>query len=184
MKKIISILLICASLTSVLSLSACGNNRTDDTAQTSGQSTTDQSASNQTPSDDGASLSNYSLQEIADSIQSADHQYPSLVSVTDADEGFDFQYEFGIQKPEGVQELLVVKPMIGSIPFSIGLLRVDDKVDAAALASTIKSSVDPNKLICDTSTFVDTQARGHVIILVMDNDNARGQALIDAFKAL
>lgn len=176
MKKIICLLLAVTTLLSTVSLAACANGGED-------TETTDPSATN-APAADTEKPITLSLAEIAETIRSTDFEYPSLVTVNESEEGFMFEYEFGIAKPEGVNEVLVVKPIIGTVPFAIGLLRVDEGVDSAALAKQIKSSVDPNRLVCATSTYVETVARVDVIILVMDNDDARGQALIDAFKAL
>lgn len=177
MRKIICLLLLAAQLLAVLSLSSCGNNSgegengTDSTGTTASTEAADQPAA-------------LSLGEIMDKVLMIDYELPSFLREDQTSEYFNFNYEFGIDQPEGVKEVLISKPVQGIQPVSIGLIRLEEGVDAEALARQIESSVDPARLICGVSTFVKTVAREDVIILVMDDNNDRGQAVIDAFNAL
>lgn len=188
MNKLICLLLLAATLLTTVGLSACMTVDLGDEAGTAdktddkGESSTDGTNAGQTPSGDTVEPLALSLQEVADSIKSADYEYPTLVSTEVEDERFEYYY--GISKPSGVKETLAVEPMIGSIPFSLCLIRVEADSDVAKLASDIKSSVDPSKWVCVTASYVETAVNGDVIILVMDIDHARAQAMIDAFKAL
>lgn len=188
MKKIICMLLLAANLLTAISLSSCANNGSGDNAEnTQNTENTDKTnngtnSSTTAPSGGEESPASPSLQEIADSIQSTDYEYPSLMSV---EVGADtFEYFFGIAKPDGVKEALAVEPAMTSVPFSLCLIRVEEGTDTAKLASTIKEKVDPAKWVCVTASYVETAVNGDLIILVMDGDNARGKALVDAFKAI
>lgn len=124
-----------------------------------------------------------SLEEIYnDFISKVSAELPSMVQNSVSDDMFS--YYFGVDKPAGTKEAFVSEPMVGAMPFSITLLRVEGDADLAALASDIKSSVDPRRWICVEASFVETAVRGDVILLVLDGDNARGQEIIDAFKNL
>lgn len=186
MKKLICVLLLAGSLLTALSLSACGNNHSGDadttTENTKNNASTEKGDTNGTPSDNGGAVASLSLQEIADGIKSAETEYPMLMSVEVEDDAFE--YYFGIAKPAGVAEALAVEPAMTSVPFSVCLLRVEEGADTAKLAGDIKKSVDPAKWVCVTASYVETAVNGDVVLLVMDGDDARGKALIDAFKAL
>lgn len=181
MKKIISVLLLAASLFSTASLTACMSND-NDPDQT--QETTEQNddGSGKNPSEDNSAVEALSLQEIADSVR-GDHT-TGLTLESFAVEDDAFAYYFGIEKPEGVKDALAVEPPMTSVAFSLCLLRVEEGVDTAALAREIEESVDSNKWLCVSATYVKAVARGNTIILVMDGDDNRGKALIDEFNAI
>lgn len=185
MKKIISILLLAAALLSTASLTACmSNDNANDQTDQSADQTTEQNGdgSDQKPSEDNSAVEALSLQEVADSVR-GDHT-DGLTLESFAVEDDAFAYYFGIEKPEGVKDALAVEPPMTSVAFSLCLLRVEEDVDAEALAREIEESVDPNKWLCVSATCVKTAVRGNTIILVMDGDDARGRALIDEFNAI
>ncbi len=168
--------LICLLLFSALLLSACSKNAQNTTP-------TDTNVSDESSSNDIGVLKGYTLQEIFDEMKSSDeNEYPSLASTIIEDERFE--YYFGIQKPGEALEALAVEPIIGAIPFSVCLLRVEGGTDIAKLAQEIESSVDPRKWVCVEASYVKVSTRENVILLVMDDDDARGKALTDRFLAI
>ena len=80
------------------------------------------------------------------------------------------------------ESTFVSEPMMGAIPFGISLMRVKDGQDASAIAAQMKKGVDPRRWVCVTASYVETAVKGDLIILVLDNDNARGAKIIEAFS--
>lgn len=177
MKKIICFLLLSAIL--LTSLVSCANDSADP-ANSSAESTdtvTDENTQKE------SAISTLSLQEIADTIQSSEFEYPSLMEMPLEDDEF-FKTNFGIDRPAGLKDELLIMPAMSSIACSIGLLRFENESDASAAAEAMEGALDTHQWICAPPSFVQTIARGDVVLLIVEGDDARGQAMIDAFKAI
>ncbi len=123
-----------------------------------------------------------SLKAIADGMLSAiDAELPTLVESEVSDDRF--AYYFGVERPQGVSEVYVTEPMMSAIPFGIALLRLEDSAGAAALAKEMKQGINPARWVCVTASYVETAVRGNVILLILDNEQSRGDALLSAFCA-
>lgn len=181
MKKLIAMFLVIAALAT--SLTACSNGSADDPAETTTGQNSSSSTSNGDASGEGDAPLSLSLQEIADSIQSSDFEYPSLMEMPLEDAEF-FKTNFGIDRPEGLKESLLIMPAISSIACSIGLLRMENADDARTVAQEIEGSLDTHQWICAQPSFVKAIARDDVVLLIVEGDDARGQAMVDAFNAL
>lgn len=163
----------------LLTLSSC---RTRDTAgetdpdtTTTANTTTTAGGGENTPADER------SLKEIYDGFMTkVEAELPSLVE-TPVDKD-NFEYYFGIKKSADVKSTFVSEPMMGAVPFGISMLRVKEGADAAAIAAQMKSGVDPRRWVCVTASYVEVAVKGDVILLVLDNDDARGAEIINAFK--
>jgi hypothetical protein len=174
-------ILLAALLTAsaLLTLSACGTRDTagdanPDTTTTANTTTTVGGGEN-TPTDER------SLKEIYNGFMSkVEAELPSLVE-TPVDKD-NFEYYFGIKKSADVKSAFVSEPMMGAVPFGISMLRVKEGADAAAIAAQMKSGVDPRRWVCVTASYVEVAVKGDVILLVLDNDDARGAEIINAFK--
>lgn len=177
MKKLICLLLLSATLLS--SLTACANNTAsgDAPAETTGGAVTEGDTQKE------SALSKLSLREIADSIQSSEFEYPSLMEMPLEDNEF-FKTNFGIERPAGLKEALLIMPAMSSIACSIGLLRFEGETDAKTVAQEMEGSLDTHQWVCAQPSFVQAIARGNVVLLIVEGDDARGQAMVDAFKAL
>ena len=72
------------------------------------------------------------------------------------------------------KEALASESMIGSIPYSVVLLRVKDGADVEKVKKQIKENVNPRKWICvwveEENVIVDS--KGDLVILIMSNDLA------------
>lgn len=164
----------------LLTLSACGTRDSAGDANpekttTGGDTTTTSGGDNANPADDR------SLKEIYDDfIAKVDAEFPSLVETPVNKD--NFAYYYGIDKTSDAKDTFVSEPMMGAIPFGISMLRVKDGADATAIAADMKAKVDPRRWVCVTATYVEVAVRGDVILLVLDNDDARGAAIIEAFK--
>ena len=178
----------------LLSLSAC---RTRDTAGDADPDSTTSGTTTTSGGGENAPTDERSLKEIYDGfIAKVDAEFPSLVE-TPVDKD-NFQYYFGIKKTADIQSAFVSEPMMGAIPFGISMAKVKDGADAGLLSCTnqqlgslldpvpmaaqMKEKVDPRRWVCVTASFVDVAVKGDVILLVLDDDAARGEAIINAFK--
>ena len=67
------------------------------------------------------------------------------------------------------KEALVSEPMIGSIPHSVVLVRLNDAKDAEDAVAKIKASANPRKWICVQATNVIVESKGDLVVLIMSD---------------
>lgn len=67
------------------------------------------------------------------------------------------------------KEALVSEPMIGSIPHSVVLVRLNDAKDADDAVAKIKASANPRKWICVEASNVVVKSKGDLVILIMSD---------------
>lgn len=152
-------------LSASLLLSGC----TDDPATTAG--TTD------APAD-------VDLEALVDKIygEISGIEFPSLINgAVDLSDQERFSYVYGIDAPASATSAVASEPMMSSIPYTMALLELNDTSDIASIANSIEKGVDPRKWICVTASTVKTVYKENVILLIMDGDANRAQAVIDAF---
>ena len=54
----------------------------------------------------------------------------------------------GLSSTDGIKEIAVSEPMMGSQAYSMVLVRVSDSANAASVAQTMKDNINPRKWIC------------------------------------
>ena len=67
------------------------------------------------------------------------------------------------------KEALVSEPMMGSVPHSVVLVRLNDAKDADAAVAKIKESVNPRKWICVEASNVVVKSKGDLVVLIMSD---------------
>ena len=67
------------------------------------------------------------------------------------------------------KEALVSEPMMGSIPHSVVLVRLNDAKDADSAVAKIKESANPRKWICVEATNVIVKSKGDLVVLIMSD---------------
>jgi len=67
------------------------------------------------------------------------------------------------------KEALVSEPMMGSIPHSVVLVRLNDAKDADDAVAKIKESANPRKWICVEASNVVVESKGDLVILIMSD---------------
>jgi len=72
-------------------------------------------------------------------------------------------------KDVSFKEALVSEPMIGSIPHSVVLVRLNDAKDADAAVTKIKENANPRKWICVEASNVIVKSKGDLVILIMSD---------------
>lgn len=179
-------------LTAALLLSGCTGEPASTTASTAGSKpasttaadTSGTTASHGTTPDTPETPADVNLEALIEKIYGgiSGIEFPSTVTdVLDLSDNDRFSYYFGIDKPASAASAVASVPFAGSIPYTMALLELNDASDIANIASSIEKGVDPSKWICVTASTVKTAYKGNVILLIMDRDAARANAVIDAF---
>ena len=122
--------------------------------------------------------------EIVDKIYAGapeDLEYPMMLTTSELTED-NSVYMTGVERSE-YKEGAVSESMVGSIAYSMVVLRANDAEGAQALADSVKEKVDPRKWICVEAETVNTAVIGDVVFMVMA-DQATADALTASFEAL
>lgn len=99
-------------------------------------------------------------------------------------------YSFtGLTSNEGIKEALASEAMIGSIPYSLVLVRVDEGADTKAIAEQMKAGIDQRKWICVEADQLLVSGYCDLIMLVMVSSEyaesgISAQAMTDAFQSV
>lgn len=116
---------------------------------------------------------------------------PVTLSPDDPDFGamWDWFYYTGLADGSKVKEVAVSEPMIGAIAFSLVVLRVNDGVDAKAVAQEMNDNINTRKWMCVEAGDLQVVGYGDVVMLIMVDeafaaDGITSQAFVDAFKAV
>ena len=197
MKKTLSLLLV---LVLALSLAACGNNATPETttAATTTQNTTQTTTATTTETTTQTTTETTpapsenlegTLEEILAKIyETADvdadtrEWMQGVLATTEVTPDLS-AYFFGIENLD-CESAIASEPMMSSVAYSVGLIRVKEGTDIEQLKADILAGVDPVKWLCVSvepeNIIVDNI--GDVVILIMNNDI--NVALHEAFLAL
>ena len=122
--------------------------------------------------------------EIIDKIYAGapeDLESPMMLTTSEITED-NSVYMTGVERSE-YKEGAVSESMVGSIAYSMVVLRANDAAGAQALADSVKEKVDPRKWICVQAETVNTAVIGDVVFMIMA-DQATADALTASFEAL
>ena len=169
MKKMISMLL---ALMLVLGLSACGGNNTPAT---------------EAPAEPALSLTG-TMEELVNQVMAEQPVefmggfMPVDLSDTSEDGLWAIKSFTGLENAEQISDIAVFEPMMGSIPFSLVMVRAN--TDATkTLAESMKSGIDQRKWICVEADDLKVTAFGDVVMLIMvgSDTGMTAQSYVDAF---
>ena len=155
MKKILAIVL---ALVTVLSLAACGAKVDPET-----------NAPEETTAAAVAELEG-TLEEIANKVIKNTSTIemalmpPTPVDFSDVEAA---KYYIGVDPTEKVDSAVFVDPMIGSIPFSMAVIKAKDGADVEALKDEISKGINLRKWICVSAEKAVIANCGNTIIMVM-----------------
>lgn len=155
MKKILAIVL---ALVTVLSLAACGAQVDPET-----------NAPEETTAAAVAELEG-TLEEIANKVIENTSTIemalmpPTPVDFSDVEAA---KYYIGVDPTEKVDSAVFVDPMIGSIPFSMAVIKAKDGADVEALKDEISKGINLRKWICVSAEKAVIANCGNTIIMVM-----------------
>ncbi len=95
-------------------------------------------------------------------------------------------YNTGLSSAEKINDIAVYEPMMGSMAFSMVLVRLNDAADAKTVAQEMSDNIDTRKWICVEANEKIVAGYSDVVMLIM-LDSATGlsaQAFVDSFKEI
>ena len=89
----------------------------------------------------------------------------------------------GLDSAEKITEAAAFEPMMGSLAFSMVMVRLAESADAQTVAQSMKSGIDPRKWICVEADDLKVAGFGDVVMLTMVNSDSgmTAQSFVDAF---
>lgn len=110
------------------------------------------------------------------------------VDLTDKSEDglWAISYFTGLSNADKIKDVAVYEPMMGSLAFSMVLVRVNDAADAKSVAQEMTDNIDTRKWICVEANEKLVAGYSDVVMLIM-LDNAGGmnaQSFVDAFEQI
>ena len=167
MKKFLSVVLVLAL---VLSMAACGGKKNQETVPAA-----------QTVAGTMEELLNKTIEQRP--VEFMGGVIP--VDLTDSSEDglWALKSYTGLDSAEKISEAAAFEPMMGSMAFSMVLVRVADGVDAKSVAESMKSGIDTRKWICVEADDLKVAGFGDVVMLIMVNSDSgmTAQSFVDAF---
>jgi len=90
----------------------------------------------------------------------------------------------GLDSAEAITEAAAFEPMMGSMAFSMVMVRVAEGGDAKAVAENMKAGIDTRKWICVEANDVLAAGYGDVVMFIMLDSNMglTAQSFVDAFQ--
>ena len=150
MKKFLSVILV---LTMVLSMAACGK-KTQETEPAA-----------QSVAGTMEELLNKTIEQRPGEFMGG----VSPVDLTDSSEDglWALKNYTGLDSAEKISEAAVFEPMMGSLAFSMVLVRLAEGADAKTVAESMKSGIDTRKWICAQADQVSVAGYGDVVMFIM-----------------
>lgn len=92
----------------------------------------------------------------------------------------------GLEDASQITEAAAYEPMMGSLAFSMVMVRTAAGVDAKTVAESMKSGVDPRKWICVEADDMKVAGIGDVVMLIMvsTTGDMTAQSFVDAFQTV
>ena len=166
MKKFISVILV---LTMVLSMAACGK-KAQETAPAA-----------QSVAGTMEELLNKTIEQRP--VEFMGGVIP--VDLTDSSEDglWALKNYTGLDSAEKISEAAAFEPMMGSLAFSMVMVRLADGADVKSVAESMKSGIDTRKWICVEANDLKVAGFGDVVMLIMVNSDSgmTAQSFVDAF---
>ena len=195
MKKMISLLL---ALTMLLALFAgCNGGNTEQTTESTDAATeaTTEEVTEEVTEDvteeETPSVDTNSLEGIIDAIYGVNPvEFSPMSMVIDladtSEEGlWRVSYNTGLENADSITEAVVSEAMIGSIPYSLCLVRVAEGVEVSEVADAMKAGIDQRKWICVVADDLMVVSHGDIVMLIMINtEYGTAQSFVDAFAAV
>lgn len=116
---------------------------------------------------------------------------PMTITPDDPNYGtmWDWTYYTGLSNGDKVKEAAVSEPMVGSIAFSLVVVRVKDTVEAKTVAQEMRDGINTRKWVCVEAGDLQIAGYGDVVMLIMVDESSTdqglsSQAFVDAFKTI
>ena len=166
MKKFVSIVL---ALSLVLSLAACGSKKVEETEPALAVTGTMEELLNKTIEERPVEFMGGVIP--VDLTDSTEEGLWALKSYT------------GLEDASLISEAAAFEPMMGSMAFSMVLVRVAEGAGSKSVAEAMKSGIDTRKWICVEADDLKVAGFGDVVMLIMVNSDSglTAQSFVDAF---
>lgn len=110
------------------------------------------------------------------------------IDLTDtSDEGtWRFESTTGLSDPAKLKEAAAFEPLMGSMAFSMVMVRVADAVDPQEIAQAMKEGINPRKWVCVEADDMKVAGCGDVVMLIMLSSemDLTAQSFVDAFQSV
>lgn len=107
------------------------------------------------------------------------------IDLTDTSEDglWNIKYNTGLDSAEGLTDAAVFGPMMGSMAFSMVMVRTAEGTDVKTVAGGMKNGIDPRKWICVEADDLQVVSFGDVVMLIMVDSTSglTSQSFVDAF---
>lgn len=107
------------------------------------------------------------------------------LNLSDAD---TVKFIAGLSSTDGIKEISVSEPMMGSQAYSMVLVRVSDSANAASVAQTMKDNINPRKWVCVEADDIKAASKGDLALFFMVDsqfaDTVTASEIMDAFKSV
>ena len=174
MKKLICALL---ALSLVLAMTACGKQP----AETTAPETT-------APEDSLVGSMEELLEKVIEArpVEFAGGVIPIDLNDTSEDGLWAIKSYTGLEDGSQLKAAAAYEPMMGSLAFSMVMVRTNGGEDPKAVAEAMKSGVDPRKWICVEADDVKAAGIGDVVMLIMvsTTGDMTAQSFVDAFQTV
>lgn len=170
MKKVICALL---ALSLVLAMTACGGKQTAETTA---------------PAANLEGTMEELLNKVIEQrpVEFAGGVYPIDLTDTSEDGAWAIRSYTGLDDASQLTEAAAYEPMMGSLAFSMVMVRTAEGADTRAVAESMKSGVDPRKWICVEADDLKVAGIGDVVMLIMvsTTGDMTAQSFVDAFQSV
>lgn len=119
-------------------------------------------------------------------VEFAGGVFPIDLTDTSEDGAWTIKSFTGLEDASSLAEAAAYEPMIGSIPFSMVMVRTKGGEDPKAVAEAMKAGVDPRKWICVEADDMKVAGCGDVVMLIMvsTTGDLTAQSFVDAFQTV
>lgn len=113
-------------------------------------------------------------------------QMPIDITDTTEDGLWNIKNFTGLDNADSITDVAAFEPMMGSIPFSLVMVRVAEGTDAKTVAEAMKAGIDTRKWICVEADDLQVAGYGDVVMLIMvgSDTGMTSQSYVDAFKSI
>ena len=170
MKKVICAIL---ALTLVFSMAACGGSKPEETT---------------TPAASVEGTMEELLNKVIEQrpVEFMGGVFPIDLTDTSEDGLWALKSYTGLEDASQLTEAAAYEPMMGSLAFSMVMVRTAPGADAKAVAESMKAGVDPRKWICVEADDMLVAGCGDVVMLIMVSTTGgmNAQSFVDAFQSV
>ncbi len=119
-------------------------------------------------------------------VEFAGGVYPIDLTDTSEDGAWAIKSYTGLDDASQLTEAAAYEPMMGSLAFSMVMVRTAEGADTRAVAESMKSGVDPRKWICVEADDLKVAGIGDVVMLIMvsTTGDMTAQSFVDAFQTV